>query len=113
MISQELAAEFPKMSAQEQREFFDGPLHDGVVTKTLHFTALLPLIAWPATGNHWFLLVAFVLPELGHIYDWFFQFDAQMRAQARQVRWLQAVLGALVFSPFLIVYLAVQTSVFG
>ena len=113
MISQQLEAEFPKMSIQEQREFFDGPLHDGVVTKTLHFAALLPLIAWPATGNHWFLLIAFVLAEIGHIYDWIFRFDAQMRAQARQVKWLQAKLSAVGFSPFLIVYLAVQTSVFG
>ena len=107
-MSEALSNECPEMSIQEQLEFVRGPLHDGVVTKTLHYAALLPITWWALTGNFWLLVLGIVLPEAGHIYDLLFRFDAHMRARARQVVWLQAVGGVVALIPFVLVYLAVQ-----
>ena len=103
----------PKMNIQEQIDFLRGPLHDGVVTKSLHYAALLPLIGWVVFDNFWLLGLAFLLPEAGHIYDFLFKFNAHMRARARQVVWLQIVASMIAFIPYLLVYLALHTNTFG
>ena len=109
-VSQSQSIEHARMSVEEQWEFFRGPLHAGAITRTLHYSAVVPLIAWVAVGNHWLLVIGIALAELGHIYDLLFRFDAQTRAQARQVVWLQVVGGAIGLTPYLVAYLVVQAS---
>ena len=79
----------PKMSVQEQIDFLMGPLQEGTVTKSPHYIALVPLIAWVASGNFRFLGLGVVLLEAGHIYHFVYKFDAHMRVRARQVVWFR------------------------
>jgi len=92
------------MSLIETIKFFFTTFHSGTVNIILHLVSLAPLIVGLLSEKVYLVVLFYVIESSGHVYNYVFKFDQELRRKSIEVIPLQIIIPGLFIFVLLILF---------